>query len=130
MVKSGEFREEPKSSCHLICFHIGNLVCNVILVALYTSQVYSPHTECIVNDRDITMLYDVAFRLGLAAMVAEFLVLMCPYILPLESPEKEGRQRFAISKTIWLDWFTKFCILAATTAQVTILTDEDSLICS
>ena len=130
MVKSDEFREKPNSSCHLFCFHISKLVCNVILVALYTSQVYAPHNECIVNDRDITMLYNVAFRLGLAAMVAEFLVLMCPYILPLESSENEGRQRFAISKTIWLDWFGKFCILAATTAQGMILTDEDSLICS
>ena len=130
MVTPGEFREKQNYPCHLLCFNISNLVCNVILVALYSSQVYAPHTECTVNDTDITMLYDVAFRLGLTAMIAEFLVLMCPYILPLESSEKEVSQRFAISRTIWLDWFGKFCILAATTAQVMILTDEESLICS
>ena len=61
---------------------MGTLVLNVTLVALYASQVYAPHSECIVEDTNVTFKYELAFRLGLVAFVSEFMLLMFIHIQP------------------------------------------------
>ena len=43
---------------------------------------------------------------------------------------KEQRQGFVFSKTMWLDWMTKFAILTVSGIQTAILSDEKSLTCS
>ena len=61
-----------------------SLVCNVALVTLYALQVYSPHTDCLVNGQNVTLHLELAFRLGLSSMVVEFLTLTC-VLMPLYS---------------------------------------------
>ena len=84
---AGGLKKKPMSrDTRFFWFHIATLVCNVCLVALYTTQVYTPHTECLVNDQNITQRFDLAFRLGLVAMFSEFLSLMGVLMLPINNP--------------------------------------------
>ena len=53
-------------------FYVICLVCNVMLIALYAVQVYSPHQTCIVNGKNITQHFDLAFRLGFGIAIADF----------------------------------------------------------
>ena len=81
--------EKPKTTNNrFFWFHITALICNVVLVALYASQVYGLHTECIVNDTNITQRFDIAFRLGFVAMFSEFLSLIGTLMLPSKESEK------------------------------------------
>ena len=68
---------------------MGTLVLNVTLVALYASQVYAPHSECIIEDKNITFQYELAFRLGLIAFVGEFMLLMLIHIQPCNKSERD-----------------------------------------
>ena len=128
---AGGLKKKPTSrDTRFFWFHIATLVCNVCLVALYTTQVYTPHTECLVNDQNITQRFDLAFRLGLVAMFSEFLSLMGVLMLPINNTQKEEQPRFMLSKSLWCDWIIKFSIIACSAVQAMIVVDEKSLICS
>ena len=128
---AGGLKKKPTSSdTRFFWFHIATLVCNVCLVALYTTQVYTPHTECLVNDQNITQRFDLAFRLGLVAMFSEFLSLMGVLMLPINNTQKEEQPRLMLSKSLWCDWIIKFSIIACSAVQAMIVVDEKSLICS
>ena len=60
-----------------ISYYVICLVSNVMLMSLYAVQVYSPHQTCIVNGKNITHHYDLAFRLGFAILFADFFTTLC-----------------------------------------------------
>ena len=66
-------------TCYYLLFSVC-LICNVALITLYAHQVYTPHTDCLVNGHNVTQNLSMAFRLGLSSMVVEFLTLTCVLI--------------------------------------------------
>ena len=92
-----------------ISFYLVCLVSNVILIALYTVQVLTPHQTCIVNGVEITHQYDLAFRLGFAILIADFLStnVVSLYVsftdeTPIHGSKQNGRQ--SIIANFSLDW--------------------------
>ena len=73
-----------------ISYYVICLVSNVMLMSLYAVQVYSPHQTCIVNGKNITHHYDLAFRLGFAILFADFFNLN---VLSLFSTDSGDRTR-------------------------------------
>ena len=74
---SGELKQRSVSCTNrLLWFQTATALCNVVLVALYAAQVYTPHTDCIVNDTNVTRQFDLAFRIGLVASFSELLFLL------------------------------------------------------
>ena len=96
-----------------ISFYLGCLVSNVILIALYTVQVLTPHQTCIVNGVEITHQYDLAFRLGFAILIADFLStnVVSIYVssstdsTPIHSSKQNGGQ--SIIANFAFDWLIK-----------------------
>ena len=95
-----------------ISFYVVCLVSNVILIALYAVQVSTPHQTCIVNGVEITHQYDLAFRLGLTILIADFfstnvasLYVSSNYETPIHSSKQNGGQ--SIIANFALDWLIK-----------------------
>ena len=95
-----------------ISFYLVCLVSNVILIALYTVQVLTPHQTCIVNGVEITNNYDLAFRLGFAILIADFIStnMVSLYVsstdeTPIHSSKQNGGQ--SIKANFALDWLIK-----------------------
>ena len=56
-----------------VSFYLACLLSNVMFISLYAIQVYSQHSTCIVNGDDVTVKFELAFKLGLAIVFIDFL---------------------------------------------------------
>ena len=56
-----------------VSFYLACLLSNVMFISLYAIQVYSQHSTCIVNGNDVTVKFDLAFKLGLAIVFIDFI---------------------------------------------------------
>ena len=98
-----------------ISFYLVCLVSNVMLIALYAVQVYTPHQTCIVNDVNITHHYDLAFRLGFAILIVDFINTNVVSLYasstdetPIHSSKQnKGQTIIASTKNVVLDWLIK-----------------------
>ena len=126
----------PKMSLP-ISFYVTCLVCNVMLIALYAVQVYSPHQTCIVNGKNITHHFDLAFRLGFAILIADFFNLNVVSLLTPSADQDLGhsssfneRQTVAITRSVVLDWLIKGLTLVVSGLQYLVVSSKKSLFCS
>ena len=56
-----------------VSFYLACLLSNVMFISLYAIQVYSQHSTCIVNGNDVTVKFELAFKLGLAIVFIDFI---------------------------------------------------------
>ena len=77
-----EKRRSKPCTNRFYLFHLATLIANMFFIGLYASQVYTPHAGCVVDETSITLRYELAFRIGFATMIMEFMILMFVYILP------------------------------------------------
>ena len=101
-----------------ISYYIICLVSNVMLMSLYAVQVYSPHQTCIVNGKNITQHFDLAFRLGFAILFADFFNLN---VISLFSNNSDDSARYSsgfsqkssasVTKSVAFDWLIKVLTL-------------------
>ena len=116
-----------------VSFYTACLISNVLLIILYTVQMYKSHKSCIVDGNDITENFDLAFRLGFAILIADFFNLN---IVSLTIPQN-GKDQFSNSgfnedqkrsllTSVVLDWFIKVLTVIVSCLQYLILSSKQS----
>ena len=118
-------------------FYVICLVCNVMLIALYAVQVYSPHQTCIVNGKNITQHFDLAFRLGFGIVIADFFNLNI-FSLFTSNQNEESHESYGFKKkrnstigiNVSLDWLIKGLTLAISCLQYLVVSSKKGLFCS
>ena len=111
-----------QKTCYYVLFSI-SLVFDIALATLYALQVYSEHTDCLVNEHNVTLHLELAFRLGLSSMLVEFLTLTC-VLIPLYSsqdPTLNHPGRLKVTKSCecsLVDWTVKLLVMIAAAIQL------------
>ena len=90
--------------CYIFC-----LICNVVLIMIYTVLVFSPHKECIVDGVNFTPSFNTAFIIGFSILVADFMnssILVLLRKSATETPNNglslNGGQKVQIFRADWI----------------------------